>query len=174
MKTTSWSQSCFYRFGSLACTCGGLVSPCPPGHLSLSLSLSVSLSISLVEAWSARVHLVIFQLRNYFMQKRLITGIIDYILWNVSVSLVPELQMDSIIIDKRLTGVPWKCPDCGSERCPESFEMSLTDNPLNPFFSAKKTSVPELLIYEILHTKKYVCFFWHWNCRALLCEVDAD
>ena len=78
--------------------------------------------------------------------------------------------MDSIIIDKRLTGVPWKCPDCGSERCPESFEMSLTDNPLNPFFSAKKTSVPELLIYEILQTKK-ICFFCTETTE--LCSVKS-
>ena len=73
-----------------------LVSPCPPVHLSVKKLFHAEE----VHFWYHWLHLV-----------------------KCICFLVPELQMDSIIIDKRLTGVPWKCPDCGSERCPESFEF---------------------------------------------------
>ena len=94
---SSFTFTCTFSFSfTFIFTCGGLVSPCPPGHLSVKKLFHAEE----VHCWYHRLHLM------------------NYIFF-----FVPELQMDSIIIDKRLTGVPWKCPDCGSERCPESFEF---------------------------------------------------
>ena len=92
---SSFTFTCTFSF-TFIFTCGGLVSSCPPGHLSVKKLFHAEE----VHYWYHWLHLV-----------------------KCICFFVPELQMDSIIIDKRLTGVPWKCPDCGSERCPESFEF---------------------------------------------------